>query len=93
MNYVANLNSLSTLEKMSRNLPRLLQYQWTESVDKITLEGAEPDFLNLLEFVSSRAGVARIHFDQLAIRNERISPDEEPSSHSNAPEKKLAPRS
>ncbi|KAF5395399.1 hypothetical protein PHET_12193 [Paragonimus heterotremus] len=37
MNNAANLNSLSILEKITRNLPRPLQFQWAEFVDKITL--------------------------------------------------------
>ncbi|KAA3682420.1 uncharacterized protein DEA37_0005406 [Paragonimus westermani] len=93
MNYVADLNSLSTLKKISRNLPKPLQYQWAESVDKITLGGREPDFLNLLEFVSSRARVARIRFGQLASLNKRISRYEERLSNRNAPERKPALRS
>ncbi|KAA3670067.1 uncharacterized protein DEA37_0005627 [Paragonimus westermani] len=92
-NYVADLNSLITLENISRNLPKPLQYQWAESVDKITLGGREPDFLNLLEFVSSRARVARSRFGQLASRNERISRNEERLSNRNAPERKPTPRS
>ncbi|KAF7257025.1 hypothetical protein EG68_06569 [Paragonimus skrjabini miyazakii] len=42
MNYAADLNSLSTLEKSSRDLPRPLQFQWAEVVDKITFGGREP---------------------------------------------------
>ncbi|KAF5397886.1 hypothetical protein PHET_09052, partial [Paragonimus heterotremus] len=92
MNYAADSNSLSTLEKLTRNLPRPLQFQWAEFVDKITLGGGERDFLNLLEFVSSRARVARSRFGQLARRNERSSRDEERPSHQNTPAKKLTTR-
>ncbi|KAF8571727.1 hypothetical protein P879_00661 [Paragonimus westermani] len=75
MNHVTDLNSLRTVEKISRNLPRPLQYQWAEFVSKITLEGREPSFLTMLEFVSSRARVARGRFDQLASGNDRSSRD------------------
>ncbi|KAA3676362.1 uncharacterized protein DEA37_0014418 [Paragonimus westermani] len=92
MKYVAGRNSLSTLEKISRNLPRPLLYQRAEFVDKITLGDGESDFLNVLEFISSRDRVARCRLGQLANRNERSVRGEERHSHRNAPERKFAPR-
>ncbi|TNN16759.1 Gag-Pol polyprotein, partial [Schistosoma japonicum] len=66
MNYNHDLNSLATLERIVKLLPRSLQVQWADIVDTLTENVREPTFAELTNFIASRARVASSRFGQLA---------------------------
>ncbi|CAH8508615.1 unnamed protein product [Schistosoma haematobium] len=68
MNYISDLNSLVTLERIVRLLPQPMQAQW---VDKLTEDNREPTFDELTQFIASRARVACSRFGRLANRSRK----------------------
>ena len=71
MDYTADLNSLTTLERIVKELPYSLQCKWAENVDRVTQNGREPNFSELTEFVSTMARIARSRFGKLASSDKR----------------------
>ncbi|CAH8551087.1 unnamed protein product [Schistosoma turkestanicum] len=66
LNCTAELNSMTTLERIVRLLPRRMQAQWAELVFKWDEEEREPNFNELTEFIMSRAKIAGSRFGRLA---------------------------
>ncbi|CAH8464754.1 unnamed protein product [Schistosoma turkestanicum] len=68
LNCTAELNSMVTLERIVRVLPRYMQVQWAELAVKWIEEDREPTFAELTEFVLSRARIAESRFGRLVNR-------------------------
>ncbi|CAH8518124.1 unnamed protein product [Schistosoma turkestanicum] len=66
LNCTTELNSMVTLERIVRLLPRRMQAQWAELVIKWDEEEREPNFNELTEFIMSRAKIASSRFGRLA---------------------------
>ncbi|OON21858.1 hypothetical protein X801_02246 [Opisthorchis viverrini] len=56
--YEAELNSLSTLERLVRCLPISLQEKWAEYFDGVTKDEREPTFRDLRNFMDIRARIS-----------------------------------
>ena len=66
MNCMSDLNSLQTMERITRVLPTRLQDLWARTVDDILGRGVEPRFQDLQHLVSREARIARSRFGKLA---------------------------
>ncbi|CAH8630974.1 unnamed protein product [Dicrocoelium dendriticum] len=66
MNFTADLNSVTTIERLVRALPGSLQSRWARAADVIVQEGREVLFRDLADFVAAEARVARSRFGQIA---------------------------
>ncbi|CAH8446440.1 unnamed protein product, partial [Dicrocoelium dendriticum] len=66
MNFTADLNSVTTIERLVRALPGSLQSRWARAADVIVQEGREVLFRDLADFVATEARVARSRFGQIA---------------------------
>ena len=71
MNYLSDLNSMDTLERIVRMLPTTLQNQWAIRTDAITQVGREPSFSDLTMFVVEGARLAGSRFGQVARESEQ----------------------
>ena len=66
MDYVSDLDSMQTLERIVKCLPINYQFKWAEEVDRIALEGREPSFDDLSAYIRQRSRIACNRFGQLA---------------------------
>ncbi|CAH8466083.1 unnamed protein product [Dicrocoelium dendriticum] len=69
MNYMADLDSIATIERIVRFLPSALQSRWARVADSIVQEKREVRFCDLAAFVATEARVARSRFGQIANAN------------------------
>ena len=69
LNHQADLNASSVLESIVRALPLSLQFRWEEEADKISVNGRDPLFAELAEFIMIRSRIASSRHGQLAKRN------------------------
>ncbi|VDP85022.1 unnamed protein product [Echinostoma caproni] len=58
MDYETELNSLVTLERIVKSLPKNLQYKWAEFGDRTMGDDRAPTFADLQAFIETRA---RLH--------------------------------
>ena len=65
MNYLSDLNSVTTLERIVRILPIAVRRNWARLADAKNQEGQEPSFQDLCHFVSTEARVARSRYGHL----------------------------
>ena len=73
LDHQADLNASSVLESIVRALPLSLQFRWAEEADKISVNGREPLFAELAEFIMIRSRIASSRYGQLAERNSNKS--------------------
>ena len=77
LDHQADLNASSVLESIVRALPLSLQFRWAEEADKISVNGREPLFAELAEFIMIRSRIASSCYSQLAERNSNKSNQED----------------
>ena len=65
MNYVADLNSVATMEKIIRALPVAVRRNWARLADSKLQQGSETLFDDLCQFVNREARVARSRYGHL----------------------------
>ena len=65
-NYLADLNAVTTLEKIVKVPPSALQLKWAETVNKICSNCREPLFDDLTQFVFDQARILSSRFGHLA---------------------------
>ena len=73
LDHQADLSASSVLESIVRALPLSLQFRWAEEADKISVNGREPLFAELAEFIMIRPRIASSRYGQLAERNSNKS--------------------
>ena len=59
LGFVADLNSISTIDKILSKLPRFMVVDWVKRADEIYLSDREPVFRDVCEFVGSKARLQR----------------------------------
>ena len=73
LHHQADLNASSVLESIVRALSLSLQFRCAEEADKISVNGREPLFAQLAEFIMIRSRIASSRYGQLAERNSNKS--------------------
>ncbi|OON17317.1 hypothetical protein X801_06844 [Opisthorchis viverrini] len=71
MGYEADLNSLSTLQRLARCLPISLQQKWAQYVDGVTTDEREPTFRALRNFMDIRARISNSRLGMIACQTNK----------------------
>ena len=74
----ADLNCTSNLLKIVRRFPRPMQREWAERVNDIRMSGKEPNFDNLIQFVSRCMSITNTEYGQLAYDHSKITENSNP---------------